>query len=113
MGKKTKKKFLYIDVSKVQRQDPKQVLLLPIDLYIYLSLMRYKQVSVCSNEEQNSFIYTFYVTWLLRNKSAPTNLLGRLHLGRHKIVLYYFQEGTIDPNYNGGYTSWLYDDQIQ
>ena len=33
------------------------------------------------------------------NRSSPTNLLGRLHLGRHKTVLYYIQEGTIDPTY--------------
>ena len=47
------------------------------------------------------------------NKSTPTNLLGLLHLGRHKTILYYIHEGSIDPTYNGYFTSWLYDDQIQ
>ena len=36
MGKKTQQKFLYIDVSKVQRQDPKQVLLLIADMSLSL-----------------------------------------------------------------------------
>ena len=62
MGKKTQQNFLYIDVSKVQRQDPKHVLLLPVDMSLSLSPMRYIQVSVCSNEEHNSSINTLSVT---------------------------------------------------
>ena len=65
MGKKTQQNFLRIRCIKSTRQDLRQVLLLPVDIYIYLSPMRYTQVSVCSNEEQNSSIYTLFVTWLL------------------------------------------------
>ena len=50
MGKKTQKKFLYIDVSNLQIQDPKQVLLLPANIFLSLSPMRYTQVSECLNE---------------------------------------------------------------
>ena len=62
MGKKTQQNFLYIDVSKVQRQDPKQVLLLPIDMSLSLSPMHYTQVCVCLNEEHTSSIYTLSST---------------------------------------------------
>ena len=63
MGKKTQQNFLSIYVWKVQRQDPKQVLILPANLS--LSPMCYTQVSVCFNEEHNSSIYTVSVTLLL------------------------------------------------
>ena len=62
MGKKTQQNSLNIDVSKVKIQDPKHVLLLPADMSLSLSPMRYTQVSVCSNEEHKSSIYTLYVT---------------------------------------------------
>ena len=79
-----------------------------LSLSLSLSPMHYTQVCVCvcANEEPSPLE-------CFPNRLAPTNLLGQLHLGRHKIILYYIQEGTIDPTYNGGYTSWLYDEQIQ
>ena len=64
MGKKTQN-FLYIRCIKSTRQDPRQVLLLPAIISLSLSPMRYTQVSVCSNEEDDFSIYTLFVTWLL------------------------------------------------
>ena len=37
----------------------------PSGRYIYIYPMSYTQMSVCSNEEQISSIYTLLVTWLL------------------------------------------------
>ena len=67
---------------------------------------RYTQVSVCAKMRNTTPLFILFMSLVFYpNKSAPTNLLGRLHLGRHKTVLYYIKEGTADPTYNGGYTS--------
>ena len=63
MGKKTQQNFFYVDVSKVQRQNPKQVLLLLEFKSIYISYALYTSDCVCSNEEQTSFIYTLSSNW--------------------------------------------------
>ena len=47
------------------------------------------------------------------NKLSPLNWMGWLHLGRIKTILYYIHWRTIDPTYNGGFTSWIYDYQLQ
>ena len=76
--------------------------------------MLYTQVSVCVQMKNKAPLFILFLSLdFYPNKSAPTNLLVRIHLERNKIVLYYIQEGIIDPTYNGVYTSWLYDDQIQ
>ena len=68
--------------------------------------MFYTQVSVCIQMRNTPPLFILFLTLdFLPNKSAPTNLLGQIHLGRHKAILYYIQEGTIDPACNGGYTS--------
>ena len=64
MEKKTNKKFLYIYVLKVQDKTPDRCAFSQ-QIYLSPSPMRYTQVSVCSNEEHNSSIYTLFVTWLL------------------------------------------------
>ena len=65
MGKKTQQNFLCIRCIKSTRQDPRQVCLPPADISLSFSPMRYTQVSLCSNEEHNSSIYTLFVTWIL------------------------------------------------
>ena len=91
MGKKTQKNFLYIDVSKVQRQNPKHVLLVLADMSLSLSPMRYVQVSVCQMRNTHPLFIIFLPLEVFPNKSAPTNLLGQLHRGSHKTILYYHQ----------------------
>ena len=85
-------------------------------IYISLSLLCtiHKWVCVCVQMRNTPPLFILFLPLdFFPNKSAPTNLLGRLHLGRHKTILYYIQEGSIDLTYNRGFTSWLYNDQIQ
>ena len=85
-----------------------------LQICLYLSYALYTSECGCSNEEHTSSIYTLFLPLdFFPNKLTSTNLLGRLHLGRHKPIQYYILEGSIDPAYNEGFTSWLYDDQIQ
>ena len=65
MGKKNQQNFLCIICIKSTRQDPRHVRLLPTYIFLSLSPMHYTQLSVCSNEEHNSSIYTIFFTWLL------------------------------------------------
>ena len=61
MGKKTQQNFLYIDVSKVQRQNPKHVFLFLADMFLSLPCVLYTSECV-SNEEHTSSIYTLSST---------------------------------------------------
>ena len=71
-------------------------------MFLSLSPMRYRQVSVCAQIRNTTPLFILFLSLeFYLNKSAPTNFLGQLHLGRHKTVLYYIQEGTIDPTYKG------------
>ena len=105
MGKKTQQNFLYIDVSKVEIQNPKKVLLLLVDLSLSLSYALYTSEFVCQMRNTHPLFILFMPLDFFPKTSAPTNLLGRLHLGRHKTILYYIQEGSIDLTYNEGFTS--------
>ena len=70
---------------KVQRQKPKQVLLLLADLS--LSYVNYTSECVCPNEEHITPIYTLSSTWFFSlTRSSPTNLIGPTYLGRLKTI---------------------------
>ena len=69
--------------------------------YVSLSPMRYTQVSVCVQMRNTPPLFIlFLLLEFYPNKSPTTNLLGPLHLGRHNTILYYIQEGTLNPTYN-------------
>ena len=73
--------------------------------YLSLSPMCYTSVSVCVQmSNTNPLFILFFSLDFYPNKSAPLYCLGRLHLGNHKTILYYIHYGTIDMNYNGGFT---------
>ena len=56
-------------------QDPRQVRLPPADISLSLSPMRYTKVSVCSNEEHISSIYSIYsFCHLILNLTSQTHL---------------------------------------
>ena len=65
MEKKTQQNFLCIRCIKSTRKYLRQIFLLLASIYIYISPMRYTQVSVCLNEEHNSSIYALSVNWIL------------------------------------------------
>ena len=91
MGKKTQQNFLYIDVSKVQRKNPKQVLLLLVDMYLSLSYALYISERVCQMRNTHPLFILFLPLDFFHDKLAPTNLLGQLHLGRHKTYYTIFR----------------------
>ena len=75
MGKKTQQNFLYLDVSKVQRQDPKQVLLLPA--YMSLSLLCVIHKCACVLMRNTAPLFILFLSLdFYPNKSTPPNLLG-------------------------------------
>ena len=61
-----------------------------LSVCLSLSPMRYTQVSVCVKWGTHILYLYFPSLEFFPNKSAPTNLLGRLHLGRtqNNIILY-------------------------
>ena len=61
-GKKTRQKFLYIDV---EDKTPKKEILLLVGMSLSLSYALYTSECVSSNEEHSSSIYTLFVIWLL------------------------------------------------
>ena len=72
--------------SNVQRQNPKQVLLLLADISLSLSPMRITQVSVSKWGAHHSYLYfIFHLTFSL-TRSGPTNLTGSTYLGRLKTI---------------------------
>ena len=58
--------------------------------YAFLSHMRYTQLSVCSNEEHKSSIYTLSVTWIWTEQVSPTKLTGLTspRKTQNNIILY-------------------------
>ena len=72
--------------SKVQRQNPKQVLLLLADIYLSLSYTNYTSECVSKWGAHHSYLYfIFHLTFSL-TKLAPTNLTGLTYLGRLKTI---------------------------
>ena len=68
--------------------------------------MRYTSVSLCVQMRNTTPLFILFLSLeFYPKKSAPLKSLGRLHLGNHKTVFFYIHYGTIDPTYNGGFTS--------
>ena len=61
-----------------------------LQIYRSLSHMRYTQVSFCVQMRNTPPLFILYLPLdFFTNRSAPTNLLGWLHLGRHDTIILY------------------------
>ena len=88
-----------------KRQSQKQVVSSFYSLSLSLLCATQVSVSVFKWEAQPLYLYSFYQLTFTLNKSAPLNFSKKYFILFIRVL--------IGPTYNGGFTSWLYDDQLQ